>query len=321
MELLYRGHSSLLAPHAGRRARRVRGGRICAPTGGCSPQQLREPRLPGLARGRRARVVAKFYRPGRWSDAQIDEEHAFAPSSPSARSRSSRRSHSRASFGRLPLRRLSAPRRARARARGRETLEWIGRFIGRIHAVGATKTFKHRASADAEDASATSRAPSCSRTTSSRPICSRPGRRSPSRRSPASTRCFERAATVQAASACTATATPATSCGPTDGPHFVDLDDARMGPAMQDLWMLLSGDRAAMRCQLREVLAGYEEFMRVRPARAELARGAAHAAPASTTRRGSRAAGTIPLSRRRSRGSTRSATGRTGSSSCASRSR
>ena len=37
-----------------------------------------------------------------------------------------------------------------------------------------------------------------------------------------------------------------------DGPHFVDLDDARMGPAMQDLWMLLSGDRAAMSLQLRD---------------------------------------------------------------------
>jgi Ser/Thr protein kinase RdoA (MazF antagonist) len=46
-----------------------------------------------------------------------------------------------------------------------------------------------------------------------------------------------------------------------DGPHFVDLDDSRMGPAMQDLWMLLSGDRAAMTGALRDVLAGYEKFM------------------------------------------------------------
>ena len=46
-----------------------------------------------------------------------------------------------------------------------------------------------------------------------------------------------------------------------DGPHFVDLDDSRMGPAMQDLWMLLSGDRAAMSLQLRAVLDGYEQFM------------------------------------------------------------
>jgi Ser/Thr protein kinase RdoA (MazF antagonist) len=45
------------------------------------------------------------------------------------------------------------------------------------------------------------------------------------------------------------------------GPHFVDLDDARMGPAIQDLWMLLSGDRAAMSGQLLDVLEGYESFM------------------------------------------------------------
>src|SRR5256885_2154160 len=45
------------------------------------------------------------------------------------------------------------------------------------------------------------------------------------------------------------------------GPHFVDLDDARMGPALQDLWMLLSGERRAMTRQLSDLLAGYEDFM------------------------------------------------------------
>ena len=44
------------------------------------------------------------------------------------------------------------------------------------------------------------------------------------------------------------------------GPHFVDFDDCRTGPAVQDLWMLLSGDRAAMTRQLADVLAGYEDF-------------------------------------------------------------
>lgn len=45
------------------------------------------------------------------------------------------------------------------------------------------------------------------------------------------------------------------------GPHFVDFDDSRMGPAIQDLWMLLSGDRAEMSRQLSDVLAGYESFL------------------------------------------------------------
>jgi Ser/Thr protein kinase RdoA (MazF antagonist) len=46
-----------------------------------------------------------------------------------------------------------------------------------------------------------------------------------------------------------------------DGPHFVDFDDSRMGPAVQDLWMLLSGDRGDRVRQLSDVLGGYEDFM------------------------------------------------------------
>ena len=45
-----------------------------------------------------------------------------------------------------------------------------------------------------------------------------------------------------------------------DGPHFVDFDDSRSGPAVQDLWMLLPGERAAMAASLADVLAGYEDF-------------------------------------------------------------
>ena len=44
------------------------------------------------------------------------------------------------------------------------------------------------------------------------------------------------------------------------GPHFVDFDDSRMGPAVQDLWMMLSGERAEMTRQLGDVLSGYEDF-------------------------------------------------------------
>ena len=45
-----------------------------------------------------------------------------------------------------------------------------------------------------------------------------------------------------------------------EAPHFVDFDDSRTGPAVQDLWMLLAGDRGAMTRQLADVLAGYEDF-------------------------------------------------------------
>ncbi|MGL5483993.1 MAG: serine/threonine protein kinase, partial [Aeromonas veronii] len=46
-----------------------------------------------------------------------------------------------------------------------------------------------------------------------------------------------------------------------DGPMFVDLDDCRTGPAIQDLWMMLSGERHEQQIQLDTLLAGYEEFM------------------------------------------------------------
>jgi Ser/Thr protein kinase RdoA (MazF antagonist) len=49
------------------------------------------------------------------------------------------------------------------------------------------------------------------------------------------------------------------------GPHFVDFDDSRMGPAVQDLWMLLSGERADMTRQLGDLLAGYEDFYDFNP--------------------------------------------------------
>jgi Ser/Thr protein kinase RdoA (MazF antagonist) len=45
-----------------------------------------------------------------------------------------------------------------------------------------------------------------------------------------------------------------------DGPHFVDLDDCRTGPAIQDLWMLLSGDRHEMQSQLIDLMEGYIQF-------------------------------------------------------------
>ena len=45
-----------------------------------------------------------------------------------------------------------------------------------------------------------------------------------------------------------------------DTPHFVDFDDCVMGPPIQDLWMLLSGDRADQTYQLSVILDAYQEF-------------------------------------------------------------
>jgi Ser/Thr protein kinase RdoA (MazF antagonist) len=50
-----------------------------------------------------------------------------------------------------------------------------------------------------------------------------------------------------------------------EAPHFVDFDDARSAPAIQDLWMMLSGDRSRQTAQLAEIVEGYNEFYDFHP--------------------------------------------------------
>lgn len=54
------------------------------------------------------------------------------------------------------------------------------------------------------------------------------------------------------------------------GPHFVDLDDCMTGPAIQDLWLLLSGDSSEMEQQLQPLLEGYKQFADFDPAQLAL---------------------------------------------------
>ena len=203
-------------------------------------------------------VVAKFYRPGRWSDAQIDEEHAFAHEL-AGREIPVVAPQSSSSFGGFRV--AVYPRRGgRTPELGDpKTLEWIGRFLGRIHAVGASAKFVHREALTVQNFGHDARAHLLK-----------------SSLVPADLLGAWKAVTEQALQLVEASYARAGKvrairlhgdCHPgnilwtEEGPHFVDLDDARMGPAMQDLWMLLSGDRAAMSGQLAEVLKGYEQFM------------------------------------------------------------
>ena len=55
-----------------------------------------------------------------------------------------------------------------------------------------------------------------------------------------------------------------------DMPFMVDFDDTMMGPAIQDLWMLLSGDRSYMTARLYDILDGYCEFREFDPAELHL---------------------------------------------------
>ena len=216
-------------------------------------------------------VVAKFYRPERWSDAQILEEHAFAAElaareipvvAPLAMDGRTLHAFEGFRFAVFPRRGGRPPELEDAKV-----LEWIGRFVGRIHAVGATLPFRTRPALDLESHGIEPRAwlvasgliPADLRDAweTATALALEGVRRS-----------YERAGGVKSIRLhgdCHGGNVLWTAEGEMRGPHFVDLDDARAGPAVQDLWMLLSGDRAAMTRQLMDVLEGYEDFSEFDP--------------------------------------------------------
>jgi len=207
-------------------------------------------------------VVAKFYRPGRWSDAQILEEHAYVrelaareiPAVPPlelhGRTLAEHAGFRFAAFARRGGRTPELDRR--------EVLEWIGRFIGRIHGAGAAQPFAARPALDAGSFGREPRDWLLARDFVPEDLLEAwTGAVDLALASVA--HCYERAGAVRAIRLhgdCHAGNILWTDAGP----HFVDFDDARSGPALQDLWMLLSGDRAAMSAQLGQVLSGYEQF-------------------------------------------------------------
>ena len=212
-------------------------------------------------------VVAKFYRPGRWSDAQILEEHAFAAELMGAEipvvgplSLQGRTLHHFAGFAFSV-----SPRRGGRRPELDElsVLEWIGRFLARIHSVGAAAPFVQRPALDIQSFGYASRDLLLAGDYLPLDMASR-------WRS-AFDEAMQVAEGVMQAAGPVATLRLHGDCHPGNilwtpegtpgaGPHFVDLDDARSGPAVQDLWMLLSGDRAQCTRQLGALVDGYEEF-------------------------------------------------------------
>jgi Ser/Thr protein kinase RdoA (MazF antagonist) len=207
-------------------------------------------------------LVAKFYRPGRWSDAAILEEHAFtrelaereipvvAPAAPAGRTLHEFEGFR---FALYPRRGGRAPELGDPQVR-----EWMGRFLGRIHAAGALQPFRHRPALDAGTFGTEPREYLLAR--GFLPADLREAWSGVSAQALEGVRrCYQRAGgfgvlrlhgDVHAGNV----------LWTDDGPHFVDFDDARTGPAVQDLWMLLSGSREEMASQLRDVLAGYEDF-------------------------------------------------------------
>jgi Ser/Thr protein kinase RdoA (MazF antagonist) len=206
-------------------------------------------------------VVVKFYRPGRWSDAQILEEHAFVAELAAADipavapiAIAGRTLHTFAGF------RFAAYARHGGRAPEldrRQTLEHLGRYIARIHTIGAAHPFAARPALTVATFGDESRdfllahrfVPDDLRAAwqSVVELALAAVRRAVD---------VARVATLRLHGDCHA----ANVLWTDDGPHFVDFDDARTGPVVQDVWMLLSGDRAAMEAQLAVILEGYESF-------------------------------------------------------------
>lgn|SRR5574340_183807 len=213
-------------------------------------------------------LVAKFYRPGRWTNAAILEEHAFVrelaereiPVVPALPLVEGRTLHEFGGF------RFSVFPKHGGRAPeldDRATLEWMGRFIGRLHAVGTLEPFRERPTLDIASFGEEPRDYLMSHNFI--PVDLAEAYRSVVAQAlDGVRRCFERAGsvgTLRLHGDCHAGNVLWTD----EGPHFVDFDDSRMGPAVQDLWMLLSGDRSDMTRQLADVLAGYERFCGFEP--------------------------------------------------------
>ncbi len=208
-------------------------------------------------------VVGKFYRPDRWSDEAILEEHAFSSELaeleiPLVPPLYDAEGHSLHRFG--PYRFALYPRRG-GRApdlEDSELLEQMGRFVARLHAVGELKPFEHRLALSIEDFGEASYRylleygfipPELD--TAYRSLCEDLLQRI-------------RAAWARAGEPASLRLHgdfhPGNILWTDAGPHIVDLDDARSGPAVQDLWMFLSGDRAHMQARLADVLEGYTQF-------------------------------------------------------------
>ncbi len=209
-----------------------------------------------------APVVVKFYRPARWTDSAILEEHALVqelyereiPVVP-ALVLNGRSLHRFAgfSFAVFPRKGGRAPE-----LDDPATLTWTGRFIGRIHAVGALASYAERPALTPETFGREPRdyllandflPPELLSAYTSVAQQALDGVQ----------RCYERAGDTKVLRLhgdCHAGNVLWTDAGP----HFVDFDDSRTGPAIQDLWMLLSGERSDMVRQMGDVLAGYEDF-------------------------------------------------------------
>jgi Ser/Thr protein kinase RdoA (MazF antagonist) len=207
-------------------------------------------------------LIAKFYRPDRWSEAQIQEEHDFcfelvehelpvvAPLKNSLGN--SLLQYDRFFFALYPRQGGHAPEFDNL-----GNLKILGRLLGRIHGTGAVAPFAHRPTLDRQSFG----------TNSVRLIeeCFIPPEYRASYVS-VTTQLLEAIDAIIAEVGPVRVIRTHGDCHAGNilwrdsAPHFVDFDDARMAPAVQDLWMMFSGERPRQLAQLDSLLEGYREF-------------------------------------------------------------
>lgn len=204
------------------------------------------------------RYVAKFYRPHRWSKAQIQEEHDFsielasheipvvAPLTNNGQSLHYYDEYHFALFPSVGGRQFEVD--------NLNQVEWMGRFIGRIHGIAQSANFDHRPTINVDEFLVKPL-----QTLLDSPLI------------PSSLhqsfftilkQVVDLALTLYSS---TNNIRLHGDCHPgnilwRDGPTFVDLDDCRGGPAIQDLWMMLSGDKQQQFIQMDTLVEAYEEF-------------------------------------------------------------
>ncbi|MBB6091674.1 Ser/Thr protein kinase RdoA (MazF antagonist) [Povalibacter uvarum] len=209
-----------------------------------------------------APIIAKFYRPGRWSDEAIHEEHGFALElaaaeipvvPPIVRKGQTLFTYEGFRFAIFERRGGRWPELGTRTER-----EWMGRFLGRMHMTGRRQRFRYRGRINVEALGIESRNYLLSQNwipphlesaydTLTSDLLEQIGEAFLTAQGHAEIRlhgdCHR-----------------GNVLWTDDGPHFVDLDDCLMGPAIQDLWMLIAGSRAEMAEQMSQLLEGYTHF-------------------------------------------------------------
>jgi Ser/Thr protein kinase RdoA (MazF antagonist) len=208
-------------------------------------------------------VVAKFYRPGRWTDAAIREEHAFSAElaaqeipvvAPLAVERETLHTHHGFRYAVFPRRGGRWPELGT-----RDEREWVGRFLGRIHAVGRASRFTSRGTLNIDDLGRNARDFVLEGEWMPDYLAEKYAAVTDQLLDEVESRAagWNGAAIGRILGDCHRGNILWTDLGP----HFVDLDDCLSGPAIQDIWMLLSGGEQEMRSELRDILTGYEQFL------------------------------------------------------------